>query len=513
MLAGHDAVELLEQLLGLGLRLPLDRRRHQRRARLGDGAAAPLERHVADLVALELEPDGELVAAQRVLSLGVRARVVHHAEIARPDLSNFYGKEFKAQGIVVSEPERSKSVQRITIRVFETSKKEIDPFKLLVTVGRYPRYEIGDKILVHGTIEKPENYSEFDYVSYLARQDIFATLFFPQVEKIGKGKGNQLMIYLARLKHSFEKNLEKVIPEPHVAFLKGLTLGERESLPADLVENFNRTGTTHIVALSGYNITMLGRFFVLGLVLFTVPFRVSFWIATAGIMLFVLLTGASPSVVRAGIMGILVLIAQKEGRLYQMTNALVFAGAIMILHNPKILRFDAAFQLSFLATLGLIYLSPRIERMLDGRKKFKTADPAYKEKPFFSWKQTLIETLSAQFMVLPLLIYLFGRVSLISPISNIAVIVAVPYAMALGFVTGGLGFLWHPLAQISGWLTWLILEYQIRVIEFFAQIPAASIAVGKWVAIPLVVFYCYVAFVLSRYIFKSTGVLLWPQES
>src|SRR3990167_9305306 len=128
-----------------------------------------------------------------------------------------------------------------------------------------------------------------------------------------------------------------------------------------------------------------------------------------------------------------------------MTQALVFSGGLTILRNPKTFRFDAAFQLSFFSTLGLIYLSPRIERMLDGRKKFKTADPGYKEKPFFSWKQTLIETLSAQFMVLPLLIYLFGRVSLISPISNIAVIVAVPYAMALGFVTGGLGFLWHPL--------------------------------------------------------------------
>lgn len=426
-----------------------------------------------------------------------------YAEIARPDLSDFYGKDLAIRGIVTTEPERSQSVQRITVRVFKTGKKEINPFQLLVTVGRFPQYEIGDEILVRGIIKKPENYKEFDYVSYLSRQDIFAIMFFPQAEKIGEGRGNQLLFQLSRLKHSFEKNLEKVIPEPHAAFLKGLTLGERESLPADLVENFSRTGTTHIVALSGYNITMLGRFFVNGLMYLTVPFQVSFWIATAGIMLFVLLTGASPSVVRAGIMGILVLIAQKEGRLYQMTNALVFAAAVMILHNPKILRFDAAFQLSFLATLGLIYLSPHIERRLDRRKKFKAEDPAYKDKPFFSWKQTLVETLSAQFMVLPLLIYLFGRVSLISPISNIAVLIAVPYAMVLGFITGGLGFLWGPLAQISGWIAWTILEYQIRIIDFFAQIPAASITVGKWVAIPLVVFYGYAAIVLWR---RSTKI-------
>lgn len=421
-----------------------------------------------------------------------------YAEIARPDLSQLYGRDIEARGVVVSEPERSASVQRVTILVSEVHPKEIGLFQLMITIGRSPQYKVGDEISVRGILEMPENFGEFDYVAYLARQDIFATMFFPQAEKSGEGGGNQLMFYLSRLKHSFEKNLEAVIPEPHAAFLKGLTLGERESLPADLVENFKRTGTTHIVALSGYNITMLGRFFVNGLMYLTVPFRISFWIATAAIGLFVLLTGASPSVVRAGIMGILVLIAQKEGRLYQMTNALVFAGAVMIFHNPKILRFDAAFQLSFLATLGLIYLSPQIERMLDRRKKFKTHELKPKDKPFFSWKQTLVETLSAQFMVLPLLIYLFGRVSLISPLSNIAVIMAVPYAMVMGFITGGLGFLWIPLAQISGWISWLILEYQIRAIGFFAHFPAASISVEQWAAWPLFIFYCYVAVVLWK---------------
>lgn len=421
-----------------------------------------------------------------------------YAEISRPDLTSIYGKQVEARGIIVAEPERSLSVERFTIQISYLNDVKAEPFLVLVTAGRYPRYELGDEVVVQGKLEKPENYGEFDYVSYLSRRDIFATMFFPQANKVGEGRGNQLMFYLSRLKHAFEENLEAVIPEPHAAFLKGLTLGERESLPADLVENFSRTGTTHIVALSGYNITMLGRFFVNGLMYLTVPFRISFWIATAAIGLFVLLTGASPSVVRAGIMGILVLIAQKEGRLYQMINALVFAAALMILHNPKILRFDAAFQLSFLATLGLIYLSPQIERLLSRRHKFNTHDIKPGNKPFFSWKQTLTETLAAQIMVLPLLIYLFGRVSLISPLSNIAVIMAVPYAMIMGFITGGLGFLWVPLAQILGWTAWIILEYQIRAIEFFAKIPVASVTVDKWIAIPLLVFYAYAAFALWK---------------
>jgi len=420
-------------------------------------------------------------------------------EKSQPKLSSFYGRPQELRGVVWDEPEKTASVQRLKIRAELSPQK----FYILVTTRKYPEYKIGDEVAIRGLLERPFNYGDFDYISFLARQDIFSTMSFPLIEKVGENKGNKVKLFLSRVKHSFENNVKKFLPEPHASFLNGLLLGERESLPQELVENFNRTGTTHIVALSGYNITLVGRFLT-GLLLFlTVPFQISFWIAVVAIFFFVIMTGASASVVRAGIMGVLVLLAQKEGRMYRMTNALVFAATAMVFHNPQILRFDAAFQLSFLATLGLVYLSPRIGDILD--KVFYKIRPRLFVKKSSSrklsdtLKQIFIETLSAQIAVLPLLVYLFGRVSLISPLTNILILVAVPYSMAFGFLAGIGGFFWEPLARIFGGISWLFLEYKIRVIDFFAKFPAASVNVGKWLIPFLAAFYGFLLFKIWKH--------------
>jgi len=196
-----------------------------------------------------------------------------------------------------------------------------------------------------------------------------------------------------------------------------------------------------------------------------------------------------------------------------MTNALVFAAALMVFQNPRILRFDAAFQLSFLATTGLIFFAPRIDDYLkkliykirhrldligEGLASTKKDNFYF---PYF--RRILSETLAAQIMVLPLLIYLFGRVSIISPLTNLLVITVVPYSMASGFITGILGFVWEPLGRVSGWLSWVLLEYKIEVVEFFAKVPLASIHIDKSFAWVTAVVY---VFILWKLFIKKTPV-------
>lgn len=418
-------------------------------------------------------------------------------EAASPDLDAYYGNVYEMKGVVKEEPEISGSWQRLKVEMNSLDDITAKPFFARITLRKYPEYFLGDEIRVRGKLERPERLGDFDYPSYLAKDDIYAQVSFPETEKIASGKGSRLKQILAQAKLGFENNLERILPEPHAAFLKGLILGERESLPEELVENFKRTGTTHIVALSGYNITLVANFFLGTLIFLTVPYRFSFWITTFGIAIFVILTGASPSVVRAGIMGILVLIASREGRIYSVTNALAFAAALMLFHNPRILRFDAAFQLSFLATLGLIFLSPHTERGLDkilarikpyrlprGKERMKE-----NKLKLFPLKRMLAETLSAQIMVLPLLIFLFGRVSLISPLSNLLVLLAVPYSMAFGFLAGIMGFIWDPLAWLPAGIAWVLLEYKILVIELFARLPGAAVNLGGWAVLFLLPFY------------------------
>jgi len=413
------------------------------------------------------------------------------AQSRRPDILYSYGVSHAMRGIVTGELVVSGNAQRLKIKITSVDDRAAgEPFFVLATVRKYPAYALGDELNIAGAVERPENFSDFDYVSYLARDDIFAVMSYPKIEKIGEGRGNRILFLLSRAKHAFEENIDTSLPQPHAGFMQGLLLGTRSSLPQNILNDFQIAGVSHIVALSGYNITIVGRFITTVLLFLTIPFAVSFWIATAGIILFVLLTGAAASVVRAGIMGVLVLLAQKEGRPYYMTNALVFAGTAMVLHNPFILRFDAGFQLSFLATIGLVYLSPRLDAWI-GKHRQSARIPS-------RIRSTFVETMSAQLMVLPLLISLFGRVSLVSPVTNILVLVAVPYAMAAGFAAGIAGFLWRPAGILLGFIAWTLLEYQLRIISFFAHVPFASVGVGSWIVLPLVAFYAAIIWSMWR---------------
>lgn len=423
-----------------------------------------------------------------------------------PRVSSLWGKAIIIRGIVASEPETGEGSQKTKVNVEKIEKyKIITPFQALLVSRSYPRYALGQEVRVEGTFTFPETTDGFDYGAYLMRQNIAGVFLFPRIEKIGEGKGNALVLFLGKIKKAFEARIDESLAEPHAAFLKGLLLGERSSLPQKLIDEFKRTGTNHIIAVSGYNITIVGRFFMALLALLMVPVSISFWIATAAIFLFVLLTGASASVVRAGIMGILVLIAGREGRKYHMTNALVFAGAAMVFHNPFILRFDAGFQLSFLATMGLLYLVPFIDRSVEKMYPVFRAKERHAEKKNFllPLQKILIETFAAQLMVLPLLLYLFHQISFISPLVNILVLVAVPYAMAIGFAAGIGGFLWMPLGKLLGGICWIVLEYILRLITFFAAIPFASVSFSSAPLLLVCLLYGILIFFLFRSYLRS----------
>lgn len=433
----------------------------------------------------------------------------------KPDLSLLYGEPAIFSGIIYEEPKNTANSKQLRVKITEIDGSELkNIFRVLVVTRRYPEFFVGGELKFRGILEKPENFNGFDYEAYLAKDDIYGKILFPDIENIGRSDsyGLKFAFVLSKIKSSFEENISRILPEPQAAFLKGILLGSRETLPQSLAEDFRKTGTSHIVALSGYNITILARVVIAVLLFLYIPFRFSFWIASVFIFLFVLLTGASASVVRAAIMGVLVLLARQEGRIYNMKNALIFAGALMIFENPKILRFDAGFQLSFLATVGLVYLAPKIEKFSDkisdkikeliyGRdypkKKFVKEMRLKKEKPI-DFKKILIETLSAQIMVLPLLIYLFGQISIISPIANIFVLAAMPYSMLFGFLTGASGFLFEPLALFFGWISWALAAYQIKAIEFFAKLPIASFSAGKAVLIFILIIYIAALFRLFK---------------
>lgn len=371
--------------------------------------------------------------------------------------------------------------------------------KTLVTLKKYPEYSYGDKVEFKGQLRAPAEFPDFSYKEYLSRYEIYSVMYYPESALIEKGGGNFLYENILSVKKLFQKNIENVLPEPHASFLSGLLLGTRKQIPQDLIEVFNRTGTTHIIAISGYNISIIAVL-LFNISLFLGLHRYwAFWLAVVEIMIFTVLTGSSASVVRAAVMGIFVLTANHFGRLSQATRVLVISAAIMLVVNPKLLRFDIGFQLSFLATLGLVIFSPILEKKFqeDLRKEISFSDSL--ENSFFT-------TLSAQVLVLPVLAYNFGRISLISPVANVLLLPLIPFTMLIGFIAGTIGFIWMPLAKLVGYLVWVLLQYEIWLMGLLAKIPSASIEIGRFGWWWVLVYYIVIIFVYQKLKRKSSKI-------
>lgn len=423
------------------------------------------------------------------------------------------GKTATIRGNITEEPIQKEKTQEIIITPFIINGNVLSGANtILITARKYPVYHYGDTVEIQGVLKKPENFSEgFDYENYLARQDIYYLMPYPLITLESEHKGNRFFESLLSIKSSFSEHINRAIPEPESSFMAGLNLGERRTMPQKLLDEFSVTGTTHIIALSGYNITIVADSLMKTLGFLWVPFGISFYVAVFGIILFTAVTGMSASAVRAAIMGVLVLVARKESRVYQIKNAIVCAAALMIWQNPRIVRFDISFQLSFLAALGLVFVSPRIDRFAEKlkskiRDRFQQKgseripfdyEKAKREKKSVV-REIAVATLSAQFMVLPILVLNFGKVSLISPVANLFILPFIPATMFFGFVTGVAGFFSGTLASVFGFASSLFLRYELWVIHIASVVPFASVAFPNisWVLVFL--FYGGVAWFLVR---------------
>lgn len=341
----------------------------------------------------------------------------------------------------------------------------------------YPRYSYGDELEIKCDLQKPEVGSDgFRYDMYLARYGVFTVCNKTTIEKIGTNKENFLLRGIFNFKNTIANRINKLWHEPYASFMAGLLYGYRGGL-GSLNELFSRTGVTHIIAISGYNITIIVTILMTIFVNFYIPRKKAFWMIVAGVILFVIFTGASASVVRAGIMGIIVLLAKQMGRLSRVGNVLVLTAVIMALQNPLILLWDAGFQLSFISTLGLVYLSPFINSLIP----VKAGILAIKNKiPAFAGmievlQESVVSTFSAIIATLPLILFQFGRLSIVAPVVNMLILWLIPFLMLSGFLALLFSFLFFPLGQVVAWLSWVGLKYITTIVEWFASLKFAAI--------------------------------------
>lgn len=404
---------------------------------------------------------GLLVAGIFVV-LGLLRTEYAWSGVGHSALAVVVGSPVAFEGVVVREPEVRERSQHLYVQSGDDT--------VLVIVDRYEATaNYGDVVRVEGTLTKPEVFTtdlgrSFNYPGYLLARGVEYQLRYPTLTWLHSGEGNFVVLKLYELKARFVAALGSVVPEPQQSLAVGLLLGIKQSLGETLEATFRDSGIIHIVVLSGYNLMIVAGFVTL-LLSYVAGLRVRVILGIGALLLFATMVGWSATVGRATIMAVLALLALMLGRQYLVLRALCLAGVLMLVHNPFLLVYDIGFQLSFLATLGLIAVAPRLETTLLIGAWWQPV------------RQFLVATIAAQVAVLPLLLYHMGEVSLVAVATNVLVLPVVPLAMLLSFLTGLAALVVPSVAALFSYPTTAVLWYIIEQARFWAGLPYATLPI------------------------------------
>ncbi|MBI2048756.1 MAG: ComEC family competence protein [Parcubacteria group bacterium] len=434
------------------------------------------------------------------IAASVGALRVYVADVrAASPLDSLVGERIILEGRVADEPDKRDTSVRLTIAPNTVHTVQGEEYGLkssphvLVPVPLPADFSYGDIVRISGVPERPESFESnngrtFDYTGYLSARDIYFEMPFATIEPIKRG-GWSVRGTLFAMKQMYLDGLARALPEPHAALAGGITVGDKRSLGEKLTNQFRETGLVHIVVLSGYNITLIVG--VLMLIVRNAPLATRFVFGAGVIVAFVLMTGASATGVRAGAMAVLALLAAASYRKYAIDRALALTAAGMVLWNPHTLLYDPGFQLSVIATIGLIHYAPFFEEKLQWLTQR------------LELRSIAAATLGTQVMVLPLLIYQTGMLSLISVPANLFILPAIPLAMIASFVTGVCTFIYESAGIVVGFPAYALLSYVIHATEFFAHIPLGAIELPAfsfgWVAA------LYVIVGTAFHVYKKSG--------
>lgn len=390
----------------------------------------------------------------------VRAQFISEKEIIFPQ-----GK-IMVSGVVNNEPVILENIQRVNLLTAESFSGEKN-VSLLVTLPLYPKVSIGENLSLDGAIENPEiifptppvSMRSFDYKKYLSLQNIYGAMIYP---KIISHQQTTLLWWqkIQKIKTALSEKLSYVIPSPESKLAGGILFGE-DTLPKEIKNNFVMSGVSHVIVLSGYNITIF-IIFVMMIFLF-VPFDYRLALASITTILFVIAVGGGASVIRATLMSLVSLLAMYAGREYDAKRALFFSAFLITMYDPKILLYDVSFHLSFFATFGIIFFN----------KPFVNYFKRYINNKILL--ETFCVTLSAYLITLPYIVATFGKISIYAILVNILIVPFVPVAMMFSFLASVFGYISSIIATMFGYIAYVILKFIIGVVSIMSSLPFAQV--------------------------------------
>ena len=357
-------------------------------------------------------------------------------------------------GTIVEPPDYRDNYTNLRVRAKAVDTGDGDlPAEGLILVRAFNNqvFHYGENIRLRGTLRTPPENEDFSYRDYLAGQHIHSYMTGAEVTILPGNSGNPFSRAMYTIKDKSLENIYRMFPDPESSLMAGILLGVDTGLTQELQQAFKNTGTAHIIAISGFNISIIAGLFMAFFSKFLGPRRGSI-LAIVGIAFYTLLVGADAAVVRAAIMGSLALFAKQVGRRQLALNTLLAVALGMTLVNPLYL-WDVGFQLSFFATLGLILYADPFSQFAN-RIITRVFPSSTAEKFAQLFSEFVLLTLAAQVTTIPIMAYHFQRISLVSFIANPFILPAQPAVMILGGLAVLLSLIWLPLGQVAAWITW-----------------------------------------------------------
>ena len=370
--------------------------------------------------------------------------------------------------------------------------------KVRLSTGIRERYAYGQPVRITGRLVTPPEFEAFSYKEYLARKGIHSLFYSARIDMLNEPpQGNPLFAALYSIRQRGEIFLNRTLPEPYAALANGMLLGIESGIPDELYDQFNVTGSSHVIVISGSNVALIAGV-IMALMVRVVGGRRAVWFTVAGIACYALLVGGDAAVMRAAVMGSLAVIATGLNRRSTGLVSLGAACALMTLLNPLAL-WDVGLQLSSAATAGLMLVAPG---MIAGFRELlnRVNLASVGRGPVGSFfEESLMVTLAANITTLPLVVYYFGRLSVVSLITNVLILPAQPPIMLAGSagVVAGIAGL-EPVGQWILALPWLCLAWTVSIVQWTASLPGASLEIGDYGIGAMVATYALIVVVKDR---------------
>jgi len=413
----------------------------------------------------------------------------------RSVFADYAGAKNTITGKIISEPYSKNNRKQFTLLSYSINgfpAKE----KIMVYADTLPDIKYGDLLELNGKIQippKPAFPGNFDYSKYLSRQNIYTLLYASDIKITGADPAFIKKIALAA-KNDVSGKFKSFFKQPYSSVLEAMFIGEKSSIDDDTKNIFINTGLIHILVVSGMNVGFCVIIFLFLFKLFRLPMKYVYLLTIPVIFFYTIMTGANPPVVRASIMALCILISLIIDREPLVYNAMALSALIILIFNPQEL-FTASFQMSFTATLGIIYLYPKINSCL-GKIKNK----------YLRWFWNVVSvTFAAQAGILPVLMFYFGKLSLISFLANILIVPAVGFIVALSFMFYAAAFISQWIALFFSILLSGVINIMLSLIRFMADFHFSMIYV-KIPSVTAIIFY-YFALITMLEFSRSKKIL------